>query len=98
MHQGNLGCYKLLEGVTAMVRVLKDGGIGPNLGLGHSTSGVEDASHFPLKASELNFVSHFETGKFLRGTAAHDDFILAPVEHFALDDFDVSDLKGSGFD
>ncbi len=39
--------------------------------------------------ARFDFRADFQSGKFLRRAATNDHFVLAPVEHAALDDFHV---------
>src|SRR5438105_12528271 len=82
-----------------MVRSLQNGGIGPNLRFGGGPPGRKDSHDRPLIAPDAQFITQINSGKFLVGTRADDDFILASLERPPLDDFYiVANMKSGLFD
>ena len=88
-----------LEAVAAMVGLLQDCRVSPNLRFGGPAPGGKNADHLPFVAADPEFVAHLQPGELLRRADPHDHFVLAPFKSAALDDFEfVTDMKSGRLD
>ena len=78
-----------LERIAAIVGVLQYLGVGPDFRFRRAAVGRKNAHHRPFVTAHFDGGTDVQSGKFLGRAAPDDDFVLAPLEHPALDDFQI---------